>query len=106
MRLLGLLLIVIGIIYLSYSILFRNEVTLYHKNNKMIILNKKGYFKLQLYFSIILCVYNVIAGLVIIVTHINMINMSYIILFAAFIFHFMNCLLKIISKKLGYISYK
>ena len=101
MRLMGLIVIVIGIIYLIYSILFRNEVTLYHKNNKMIMINRKGYLKLQLYFSMIAWLYFVITGLVIIVTHINM---SYIIL-SVFIFHFINYFLKITSEKLGYISY-
>jgi|381.fasta_scaffold02602_6 hypothetical protein len=102
MRLMGLIIILIGIIYLIYSILFRNKVTVYHRNNKMIVLNKKGYFKLQLYFSMISSLYFVITGLVIIITHVNM---SYIIL-SVLIFHLINYFLKIKSKKLGYISCK
>jgi len=101
--LMGLIIIFIGIIYLIYSILFRNKVTIYHKNNKMIILNKKGYFKLQLHFSMITFLYLVITGILVIT--ITNINTSYIIL-SVLIFHFINFFFKITSKKLEYISYK
>jgi len=100
MRLMGLIIILIGVIYLIYSILFRNKVTLYHRHNKMIILNEKGYLRLQLYFSVIAFLYFVITGIIVIITNVNI---GYIIL-SVLIFHFINCLLIIISKKLGYIS--
>lgn len=100
MRLPGLIIILIGIIYLIYSILFRNKVTIYHESNKMIILNEKGYLRLQLYFSMIAFLYFVITGIIVLITNVNI---SYIVL-SVLIFHFINCLLIIISKKLGYIS--
>ena len=103
MMLMGLSIIFIGIIYLIYSILFRNKVTLWHKNNNMIILNEKGYFKLQLYFSMISFLLFLLTGILVIT--ITNINTSYIIL-SVVIFHIINCLFKIQSKKLEYISYK
>ena len=101
--LLGLSIILIGIIYLIYSILFRNKVTMWHKDRKMIILNEKGYFKLQLYFSIIAFLLFLLTGILVIT--ITNINKTYIIL-SVLIFHFINLFFKITTKKLEYISYE
>lgn len=100
MRIIGLFIIILGIIYLIYSILFRNQVTIYNKDNKMVIHDMDGYLRLQLYFSIIGFLYFVITG---VLTAVSNIGITYVVL-SLLIFHSINYLLKIISKKKGYIS--
>lgn len=101
MRPWGLVIVIMGIIYLIYSVLFRKQVTLYNKNDKMIINNMDSYLKLQLFFSILSFLYFIIIGMI---TTLTNINISYVVL-SALIFHLINYLFKIISKKRGYISY-
>jgi len=101
MRPLGLIIVILGIIYLIYSILFRKQVTFYNKNDKMVINNMDSYLKLQLCFSIIASLYFIIIG---IITAITNINISYVVL-SVLIFHLINYFFKIISKKRGYINY-
>ena len=101
MRPWGLIIVILGILYLIYSILFRKQVTIYNKNDKMIINNMDSYLKLQLFFSVITSLYIIITGIITIITNVNI---SYVVLSVIF-FHLINCLFKIISKKRGDISY-
>ena len=100
MRIIGLFIIVLGIIYLIYSILFRNQVTIYNKDKKMVIHNMNSYLKLQLYFSFAAFLYFVIMG---VITTLSNIRITYVVL-SLLIFHSINYLFKIVSKKKGYIS--
>ena len=47
----NILISVLGVIYLVYSVLFRSTVTIYHKSERLVVLNKEKYLKLQFYFS-------------------------------------------------------
>lgn len=95
MRIVGLLIVELGIIYLVYSILFKNQITLYNKDDKMTVINIHSYLRLQLYFGIIGSVYFVVIGLI---TAITNINICYTVL-SVLLFHFINRSFKIISKK-------
>ncbi|MCM1990729.1 hypothetical protein [Oceanirhabdus seepicola] len=96
----GLVLVIIGVIYLSYSILYRNKVTIYNRKENMIVIKKESFLRLQLYFSIINSAYLIILGLI--VTFCN-IDTMYVLLLIL-IFHSINSLLKVISKRKGFIK--
>lgn len=91
----------IGIIYLIYSILCRNRVTLYNRSDKIVIIKSIEFLKLQLYFSIVNSLFLIIYGIVLTIYNVNHIYF----LLAPLIFHFINYLLRIVSKKKKYINY-
>jgi hypothetical protein len=97
----GLFVSAIGIIYLIYSILFRRTITIYNKNNKLVMHDMNNYLRLQLYFSIIGALFLIITGLILTITNTNF---TYVVL-APIPFHAINSFFRFISKKRGYISY-
>lgn len=93
--------IIFGVVYLIYAVLFRNKVTIYNKRNEMVVLNKEKYFKLQLYFSIINSLWVIIFG--IIATKGNLV--SHNILLLPIPFHIINLVTTLVARALGYIDY-
>ncbi|GAA0180858.1 hypothetical protein SH2C18_34780 [Clostridium sediminicola] len=110
MNLLGIITIILGIIYLIYSILFRNKITYYNRSFKIIENKEKDYFRLQLYFSILNSSWLLIVGLLTLILFYSEINfiISLILpcLVAPLNFHIINYIFKIISKHKGYIEYE
>lgn len=92
---------IFGVIYLIYSLLFRNKVTVYNKRSGMVIVNKEKFLKIQLYFSIINSVVMITIGAV--VTVLNVVNTNIVLI--PLLFHLINYLLIFIAKKKGYIQY-
>ena len=93
---------IIGVIYLSYSLLCRNKVTFYNQSSRMIILNQEKFLQLQLYFSIINSIFLIIIGLVL-----TIFNLGIVYTFASIgIFHIINVLLRIVAKNKSYIQFK
>lgn len=97
----GLVIVAFGVIYLCYSILSRNKVTIYNRKENMIIIKKEEFLKLQLYFSIINSLYLIIIGLIAVLSNINAMRILTLML----LFHLVNYLLKVISKRKGFIKY-
>lgn len=101
MNWLGLFFILFGTAYLSYSIICSKSVTIYNKGTKIKTDNKDNFLKLQLFFALFNSAWIIILGLVVIKYNIKNINL----VLTPLIFHFVNLLLKITSKKKGYIEY-
>jgi hypothetical protein len=98
----GLSIVIMGVYLLIYSVLCRNKVTPINRSGKMVIFKLKEFLKLQLYFSIIDSLLLVIYG--IIVTIYNVHDLYPTICFLL-LFFFIYYLLKIVSKRKGYINY-
>ena len=95
-----------GIVYLIYSILWRNKVTYfsrrYSKTSKMTINKSKEFLKLQFKISILNSIYLIIYGI-----FLNLFNLNGLWLILGILpFHFINLLLILRSKKLGYVNYE
>lgn len=97
MKLLGLTLIVIGILYLIYSIRFRNKITIYFKNIKISKGKKDEYLKLQLNFAILNSAILIIIGSIIVIYNLK----SPFIFLVPFLFHTVNRTMKKVSKRRG-----
>lgn len=103
MNIVGLALIVLGIIFLIYSIMSKNKVNIYNRRNNLIIINKHKFLKLQLCFSIFTSVCVITWGLIIY----NLPNLPDIyILLSPLLFPFMNSIINPISRIKGYIKYE
>lgn len=101
MNIFGLILVVIGILYLTYSFIFRNVTTIYFKNMKISKGKEDEYLKLQLYFSILNSLILIIIGSVILVYN----SKSPFILLVPLLFHIVNSTMKKASKRKGYIEF-
>lgn len=106
MNWIGILPVLIGAIYLIYSVLFRNKVNYYNrrfsKRNKMTIIKLSEFLRLQLNFSILKSIGCIISGMLIIIFNLN----SIFILVIAIVFSLMDFLLVVNSKMKGYVDYK
>jgi hypothetical protein len=91
-----------GVIYLVYSFLFRNTVTIYHRSERLVVLNKEKYLKLQFCFSAVNSILMIIIG--VIATMLNL-GSSYV-LSSVLLFHIVNYLLRIVAARKKYIQYK
>lgn len=98
----GLMLVVLGLFDLIYFVMARNKDTLRNKNNKLIIINKEKFLKLQQYFTIINSIYLLIFGLIITLFSLADLYIGVVII----LFLCDRYLLKIISIKKGYISFR
>lgn len=100
MNIVGSALIVLGIIFLIYSIMSKNKVNIYNRHNNLIIINKHKFLKLQLYFSIFTSVCVIAWGLII-----GLYNLPNIyILLSPLLFPVMNSIIYPISRIKGYIK--
>ncbi|MCY6372601.1 hypothetical protein [Clostridium ganghwense] len=102
MNWLGLCPIIIGLIYLMYSILSRNKVIWYYRSERMIVIKEKSFFKLQLYFSIANSIYMIALGVIIIIYNLE----NVYVVGSPIPFHFLNYLFKIVSKMTAYAKYE
>lgn len=100
MEWLGIILIAFGIFYLIYSIIFSNKATIYFKSLKIIKEKEKEYLKLQLNFSILNAFIIIVIGIVVVIYNLNI---AYVII-SPLILHFVNFMVKTISKRKGYIE--
>ncbi|MHB9942532.1 hypothetical protein CF065_13095 [Clostridium sporogenes] len=97
----GLLLIAIGIIFLIYSVIYKNKISI-NRSNKFIIVDKQKLLSLQLYCSILNSVCMVIWGVVVI--RYNLPNI-YVAAYGL-IFTFINYIVIPIARGKNYIKYK
>lgn len=102
MNFLGITPVLIGVIYLIYSILCRDRLTYFSRKSKMILIKLNEFLKLQLKFSILNSIYFIIYGLLITIFNLN----NIFIIVGLLGFHFINFLLIGEGKKKGYIDYK
>lgn len=98
---LGLFIIVVGIIYLIYSIVFRNKKTIYFKNIKISKGRKDEYLKLQLYFALLNSLILIIIGSIIVGYNLN----SPFIYLVPILNHIVNFIMNQVGKKKGYIEF-
>lgn len=97
----NILISIFGVIYLGYSFLFKNTVTIYHKSERMVVLNKEKYLKLQFGFSIVNSIVAIIIGIIA-----TMLNLGFpYVMASVFLFHIINYLLRIVAKRKGHIQY-
>ncbi|MBE6086480.1 MAG: hypothetical protein E7206_00200 [Clostridium beijerinckii] len=106
MNWLGILPILIGVIYLIYSVCHRDKITYYNKRfarkTAMTIIKPREFFRMQLKFAILNSMYLAVAGIVIITFNIS--NIFVILSIGGF--HFINLILVIQSKMKGYTYYE
>ena len=95
----GIPMIMAGVFGLCYSILYRNRIRAY-KMDKMIIISKKQFLKLQLIFSIIISVYLIVFGLIDTIYHLRP---FYFLIVITLLYCAINLLI-VVSKKKGYIK--
>jgi hypothetical protein len=96
---LGFGLVMIGIYYLIYCVSCKNRVTFRNRSYKDNIIKLPEYLKLQLMFSIINSLYLILFGVVLLIYNVN--NIFFVL--SPLIFDFINYLLKVVSKRKGYI---
>lgn len=97
----NILISVVGVIYLFYSILFRNTITVYHKRDDMVVLSKEKYLKSQLNFAIGNSIFMIIVGIIAI-----RLDLSYTYAFlSSSLFHLINYLSRLFARKKRYIQY-
>ena len=106
MNWIGIVPILMGVIYLIYSVLCRYKVTYYNRRfsrrYKMTIIKLSEFLRLQLIFSILISIFNIILGILIIIFNLN----NKFILVAPIILSLINFLLVGESKTKGYVDYK
>jgi len=102
----GISLVLIGVIYLIYSVLFRNKVNYYNRRfsrrNKMTIIKSSEFLRLQLNFSILNSILYIVSGVLIIIFNLD----NLFIIVVAILFSLINFLLVVKSKMKGYVNYK
>lgn len=105
MNWIGIVPILMGVIYLIYSVLNRGKVTYYNRRfgrrYKMTIIKLSEFLRLQLIFSILISIFNIILGILIIIFNLN----NIFILVAPIILSLLNFLLVGESKTKGYVDY-
>jgi hypothetical protein len=106
MNWIGTVLVLTGMVFLIYSVLYRNKVNMYSrrysKKSEMKLIKEAEFLRLQLYFSIFNSIFQIIFGVLII-----LFNLSSLLIFAGvLLFDFINFLLIIESKRKGYVDYK
>ncbi|SFC37408.1 hypothetical protein SAMN05421842_10310 [Clostridium uliginosum] len=106
MNFIGLVPVLTGVVYLIYSVLFKDKLN-YHSRvysimREMTFIKLNEFLRLQLKFSILNSIYFIIYGILIILFNLN--NMFIIVGLLGF--YFINFLLMVESKKKGYIDYK
>lgn len=100
MNLLGVFLILLGVVYLIYSIIYRETITIYFKNIKLKENKKREYFKLQLCFSIINALIVMAVGIFITIKDERL---TYIAVFPLLV-HLVNYIMKLVGEAKGYLE--
>ncbi len=95
-----------GGVYFIYSVLRRNTVTYftkqYRKSSNFVVVIPDKFLALQLKYSVVNSLYLMLYGLLLNVYALN----AVFLIVGMFPFHFMNLLMVIHSRKLGYADYK
>ncbi len=98
--------VLLGVVYLIDSILFRDSVTYfsreYSRTSKMTVIKSNEFFRLQLKFSIFNSLYLIIYGILLYIFNLN--KAFFIVGFLPF--PFIHLLLIMKSKTKGYVDYK
>lgn len=106
MNWIGIVPILMGVIYLIYSVLCRDKVTYYNRRFsrkcKVTIIKLSEFLRLQLIFSILISIFSIILGILITIFNLN----NAFILIAPTLLHLINFVLVVESKTKGYIYYK
>lgn len=102
MNLIGLVLIVTGVIFLSHSIIFKNKINYNNISDNLIIVNKGKFLKLQLCISILNSLCILIFGLIVTIYNLRS---PYIIL-TPILFTNKFYLVRLIGRIKQYIKYK
>lgn len=97
----GMVLVLFGTGYLLYSIICRKKVTLYFNSVKILPGKEKEFLKLQLIVSVFNSIWMMALGLVVIKYDFK----NSILFIFPVVFSFVNLLLKIFSRKKGYIEF-
>lgn len=97
----GLLLIAVGIIFLIYSVIYKNKITI-NRSDKFIIVDKQKLLTLQLCCSIFNSVCMIILGVIIVIYNLS----GLYVLVYGFIFIFINYMIIPIGINKEYIKYK
>lgn len=97
----GFILIVAGLIFAIYSIIFKNKINFYNKNGKFVLVNKQKFLNLQLYISVINSACMIIFGIIVVKYNLSTI---YIVAYPS-LFHFINYIIRPISRNKKYIKY-
>ncbi len=97
---LGIILIMFGISYLTYSSIFRNKPTIYFKNIKIVKGKENEYLKIQLYFSIFNAFIVVFIGSIMVIYNLH----PPYLMFTPLLVHLVNSIMKQISKTKGYVE--
>jgi len=97
----GLFIVTFGVLFLIKTILYRNKIAPYYKNNGITIINQQGFLKLQYYFGIVVSIYLIMFG---IVNTIYRIRISVFVI-GALVFYYLNSRLKVVGTNKGYINY-
>ncbi len=97
----GIFVCIIGAIYLGYSYFYRHTVTVYHRNQKFVIINSEKYFMLQFYFAILNSTQMIIIGIIA-----TLINLQFYVFSSVLLLHFINYLFKVVARRKGYIQYE
>jgi len=106
MNWIGLALVLMGVVYLIYSVLCRDKVTYYIRKytriNEITLIKPSKFFRLQLKFLILNSVYLIISGILIIIFNFS----SIFIILGLTVFHLINFLIIVEGKKKEYIYYE
>ncbi len=101
MNQLGLFAVAIGAIYLVYSVLSKNKVTIYNRGRRMKVIEMENFLRLQLTFSVINSLCMTALGVIVIIYKLSDIY----VIASPLLFHFINYLFRAVSKRKGYITY-
>lgn len=100
MNLLGLVIIATGLVFLIYSVIWRNKVNIYNRDDKYVITNMQQFLILQLWISVINSVILIILGFTIITGSLpNIYGVA-----SPLLFHLINYITIIIGRKKQYIK--
>lgn len=96
----GLVIILTGILYLIYSVIFRKKTTIYSADVEIIKGKEDEYFKLRLYLSVLNAFILIGVGIIEFIYDLD----SIYIVSTPLIFYLINFIINVISKKEGYIK--
>jgi len=106
MNWIGLSLVLMGVIYLISSVLFRDKVNYYSRRfsrrNKMTIIKLNEFLKLQLNFSLLNSMFCIVSGMIIIIYNLDIL----FIFIVTIVSHLIDFSLVVKSKMKGYVYYK
>lgn len=100
MNSLGLVIIATGLIFLIYSVIWRNKVNIYNGSDKYVVTNMQQFLILQLWISVLNSVFLIVLGFIVIIG--NLLNIY--VVTSPLLFHFINYITIIIGRKKQYIK--